>query len=70
MLFVVSCKAFLRSEVSAENILFYQACEKFRKIPPSRMKEVLWDFSVFSFMNPSYVFDCICGVTFSMLTIM
>uniref|UniRef100_A0A8C7R487 Regulator of G protein signaling 14a n=1 Tax=Oncorhynchus mykiss TaxID=8022 RepID=A0A8C7R487_ONCMY len=31
--------AFLRSEVSAENILFYQACEKFRKIPPSRMKE-------------------------------
>ncbi|CAB1325248.1 unnamed protein product [Coregonus sp. 'balchen'] len=33
-------KAFLRSEVSAENILFYQACEKFRKIPPSRMKEL------------------------------
>uniref|UniRef100_A0A4W5L0C5 Regulator of G protein signaling 14a n=1 Tax=Hucho hucho TaxID=62062 RepID=A0A4W5L0C5_9TELE len=31
--------AFLRSEVSAENILFYQACEKFRKIPPSRKKE-------------------------------
>ncbi|XP_029627212.1 regulator of G-protein signaling 14a isoform X1 [Salmo trutta] len=33
-------KAFLRSEVSAENILFYQACEKFREIPPSRMKEL------------------------------
>ncbi|XP_039975158.1 regulator of G-protein signaling 14 isoform X2 [Xiphias gladius] len=25
--------AFLKSEVSAENILFWQACEKFRKIP-------------------------------------
>uniref|UniRef100_A0A8C7R497 Regulator of G protein signaling 14a n=1 Tax=Oncorhynchus mykiss TaxID=8022 RepID=A0A8C7R497_ONCMY len=33
-------KAFLRSEVSAENILFYQACEKFREIPPTRMKEL------------------------------
>ncbi|KAL0974024.1 hypothetical protein UPYG_G00214400 [Umbra pygmaea] len=32
--------AFLRSEVSAENILFYQACEKFRKIQPSRIKEL------------------------------
>ncbi|KAJ8015307.1 hypothetical protein DPEC_G00024770 [Dallia pectoralis] len=32
--------AFLRSEVSAENILFYQACEKFRKIPPNRTKEL------------------------------
>ncbi|XP_031645782.1 regulator of G-protein signaling 14 isoform X1 [Oncorhynchus kisutch] len=33
-------KAFLRSEVSAENILFYQACEKYREIPPTRMKEL------------------------------
>lgn len=31
---------FLRSEVSAENILFYQACEKFKKIPPSRLEEM------------------------------
>ncbi|XP_010895111.1 regulator of G-protein signaling 14 isoform X2 [Esox lucius] len=32
--------AFLRSEVSAENILFYKACENFRKIPPNRTKEL------------------------------
>ncbi|XP_026113381.1 regulator of G-protein signaling 14-like [Carassius auratus] len=31
---------FLKSEVSAENILFYQACEKFKKIPPTRLEEV------------------------------
>ncbi|KAI2657133.1 Regulator of G-protein signaling 14 [Labeo rohita] len=31
---------FLKSEVSAENILFYQACEKFKKIPPSRLEEL------------------------------
>ncbi|XP_077080323.1 regulator of G-protein signaling 14a isoform X2 [Siphateles boraxobius] len=31
---------FLRSEVSAENILFYQACEKFKKIPSTRLEEL------------------------------
>ncbi len=31
---------FLKSEVSAENILFYQACEKFKKIPPTKLEEV------------------------------
>uniref|UniRef100_UPI003AAC2C08 regulator of G-protein signaling 14 n=1 Tax=Centroberyx gerrardi TaxID=166262 RepID=UPI003AAC2C08 len=32
--------AFLRSEVSAENILFWQACEKFRKIPATHLAEL------------------------------
>ncbi|KAL2088750.1 hypothetical protein ACEWY4_015649 [Coilia grayii] len=32
--------AFLNSEVSAENILFWQACEKFRQIPPRQMDEL------------------------------
>ncbi|XP_069027944.1 regulator of G-protein signaling 14 [Embiotoca jacksoni] len=32
--------AFLRSEVSAENILFWQACEKFRKIPATSLDEL------------------------------
>nr|XP_019939592.1 PREDICTED: regulator of G-protein signaling 14-like isoform X2 [Paralichthys olivaceus] len=32
--------AFLRSEVSAENILFWKACEKFRKIPPTCLDEL------------------------------
>ncbi|XP_076862057.1 regulator of G-protein signaling 14a isoform X2 [Brachyhypopomus gauderio] len=32
--------AFLQSEVSAENILFWQACEKFRKIPPANVDEL------------------------------
>ncbi|XP_035018189.2 regulator of G-protein signaling 14 isoform X2 [Hippoglossus stenolepis] len=32
--------AFLRSEVSAENILFWQACEKFRKTPPTCLDEL------------------------------
>uniref|UniRef100_A0A8D2ZN73 Regulator of G protein signaling 14a n=1 Tax=Scophthalmus maximus TaxID=52904 RepID=A0A8D2ZN73_SCOMX len=32
--------AFLRSEVSAENILFWQACEKIRKIPPTCLDEL------------------------------
>ncbi|XP_070693255.1 regulator of G-protein signaling 14-like [Pempheris klunzingeri] len=32
--------AFLRSEVSAENILFWQACEKFRKIPVTSLDEL------------------------------
>ncbi|XP_036431489.1 regulator of G-protein signaling 14a isoform X2 [Colossoma macropomum] len=32
--------AFLKSEVSAENILFWQACEKFRKIPPTNLDEL------------------------------
>ncbi|KAF4105129.1 regulator of G-protein signaling 14a [Onychostoma macrolepis] len=31
---------FLKSEVSAENILFYQACEKFKKIPPTKLEEL------------------------------
>ncbi|KAG7324459.1 hypothetical protein KOW79_012475 [Hemibagrus wyckioides] len=32
--------AFLKSEVSAENILFWQACEKFQKIPPTNLNEL------------------------------
>ncbi|KAM9850296.1 regulator of G-protein signaling 14-like isoform 2-T2 [Aulostomus maculatus] len=32
--------AFLRSEVSAENILFWQACEKFRKIQATSLDEL------------------------------
>ncbi|KAK7922812.1 hypothetical protein WMY93_009714 [Mugilogobius chulae] len=32
--------AFLMSEVSAENILFWQACEKFRKIPATSLNEL------------------------------
>ncbi|XP_030621353.1 regulator of G-protein signaling 14a [Chanos chanos] len=32
--------AFLKSEVSAENILFWQACEKFRQIPPTKLDEL------------------------------
>ncbi|XP_060771224.1 regulator of G-protein signaling 14a isoform X2 [Neoarius graeffei] len=32
--------AFLNSEVSAENILFWQACEKFQKIPPTNLDEL------------------------------
>lgn len=28
------------SEVSAENILFWQACEKFKKIPATSLNEV------------------------------
>ncbi|CAN9514935.1 unnamed protein product [Ophioblennius macclurei] len=32
--------AFLKSEVSAENILFWQACEKFRKIPATSLAEL------------------------------
>ncbi|XP_037833426.1 regulator of G-protein signaling 14 isoform X2 [Kryptolebias marmoratus] len=32
--------AFLKSEVSAENILFWQACEKFRKITPTSLDEL------------------------------
>ncbi|XP_076594554.1 regulator of G-protein signaling 14 isoform X1 [Chaetodon auriga] len=32
--------SFLRSEVSAENILFWQACEKFRKIPAASLDEL------------------------------
>ncbi|XP_019730426.1 regulator of G-protein signaling 14 isoform X2 [Hippocampus comes] len=33
--------AFLKSEVSAENILFWQACEKFKKIPATTSLEEL-----------------------------
>lgn len=33
-------QAFLKSEVSDENILFWQACEKFRKIPATNLDEV------------------------------
>ncbi|XP_048085475.1 regulator of G-protein signaling 14 [Alosa alosa] len=32
--------AFLKSEVSAENILFWQACEKFRRIPSTQPGEL------------------------------
>ncbi|XP_061690958.1 regulator of G-protein signaling 14 isoform X2 [Syngnathoides biaculeatus] len=32
--------AFLKSEVSAENILFWQACEKFKKIPSTSLEEL------------------------------
>lgn len=32
--------AFLRSEVSAENILFWQACEEFRKIPATSVEKL------------------------------
>ncbi|XP_051960692.1 regulator of G-protein signaling 14-like isoform X3 [Xyrauchen texanus] len=32
--------AFLKSEVSAENILFWLACEKFRKIPASQTEQL------------------------------
>ncbi|XP_063059900.1 regulator of G-protein signaling 14 isoform X2 [Engraulis encrasicolus] len=32
--------AFLKSEVSAENILFWKACEKFRRIPASNQDEL------------------------------
>ncbi|XP_071314043.1 regulator of G-protein signaling 14 isoform X3 [Trachinotus anak] len=32
--------AFLKSEVSAENILFWQACEKFRRIPATSLDEL------------------------------
>ncbi|KAM3612999.1 uncharacterized protein V6R79_018554 [Siganus canaliculatus] len=32
--------SFLKSEVSAENILFWQACEKFKKIPATSMDEL------------------------------
>ncbi|XP_034037900.1 regulator of G-protein signaling 14 isoform X2 [Thalassophryne amazonica] len=32
--------AFLRSEVSEENILFWQACEKFQKIPDTSLEEL------------------------------
>ncbi|KAM4621394.1 regulator of G-protein signaling 14-like isoform 2-T2 [Polymixia lowei] len=32
--------AFLKSEVSAENILFWQACEQFQKIPATRLREL------------------------------
>ena len=37
-------QSFLMSEVSAENILFWQACEKFRKISASSLDEVWWHF--------------------------
>ncbi|RXN07258.1 regulator of G- signaling 14-like isoform X2 [Labeo rohita] len=33
-------KAFLKSEVSAENILFWLACEKFRKIPAHQAEQL------------------------------
>ncbi|KAM9497067.1 regulator of G-protein signaling 14a isoform 4-T4 [Clarias gariepinus] len=32
--------AFLKSEVSAENILFWQACEKFQRIPATKLDEL------------------------------
>ncbi|MEQ2177823.1 hypothetical protein GOODEAATRI_007577, partial [Goodea atripinnis] len=33
--------AFLKSEVSAENILFWQECEKFRKIPATSLDQLM-----------------------------
>lgn len=36
----VCLQDFLKSEVSAENILFWQACEKFKKIPATSLDEV------------------------------
>lgn len=36
----VCLQAFLKSEVSAENILFWQECEKFRKIPATSLEKV------------------------------
>lgn len=36
----LSTQSFLKSEVSEENILFWQACEKFRKIPVSSVDKV------------------------------
>lgn len=33
-------QAFLQSEVSAENILFWQACERFQKIQPTNLDQV------------------------------
>lgn len=47
----VSPQSFLRSEVSAENILFWQACEKFRKIPVSSVDEVWWHFLAVYMVN-------------------
>lgn len=38
----ITPQSFLKSEVSAENILFWQACEKFRKIPATSLDEVWW----------------------------
>lgn len=45
----LSPQTFLRSEVSAENILFWQACEKFRQIPAGSLAEVqwMWEFVIF-----------------------
>lgn len=43
---------FLKSEVSAENILFWQACEKFKKIPSTSAVQVQTLFRLFvSLMN-------------------
>lgn len=36
----LSTQSFLKSEVSEENILFWQACEKFRMIPVSSVDKV------------------------------
>lgn len=40
---------FLKSEVSAENILFYQACERFKNIPPTKLDEVHVSFLISNF---------------------
>lgn len=42
-------QSFLMSEVSAENILFYQACEKFKKILATSVDEVGWKHFLFVF---------------------
>lgn len=43
----VCLQGFLKSEVSAENILFWQECEKFRKIPATSLEKVQPFKSVF-----------------------
>lgn len=54
----LSPQTFLMSEVSAENILFWQACEKFRKIPAGSLNEVWWNLNGLCpfHWNPSWHF--------------
>lgn len=47
--------AFLMSEVSAENILFWQACEKFKKIPATSLNELK---TMARSMYNSYLSEC------------
>ncbi|XP_060792370.1 regulator of G-protein signaling 14 isoform X2 [Neoarius graeffei] len=49
---------FLKSEVSVENILFWQACENFRKIPASNTEKLSKEaLSIYS----SYLSKCACS---------